>query len=102
MALYGTPHDVFDRWSIAEELVLGSKVRKHDPTLIRGWMINPTVKSARGTGIPFGHDLVGKLTEEDACPGPVSSSPTFDLENLQVLCAECNRGKSNRDDEDFR
>jgi hypothetical protein len=33
---------------------------------------------------------------------PRSQGGTNEIENLQVLCAVCNRGKSNRDDEDFR
>ncbi|MFM8856389.1 MAG: HNH endonuclease [Actinomycetota bacterium] len=33
---------------------------------------------------------------------PRSQGGSNDLSNLQVLCALCNRGKSNRDDEDFR
>ena len=33
---------------------------------------------------------------------PRSQGGTNDIENLQVLCALCNRGKSNKDDEDFR
>ena len=33
---------------------------------------------------------------------PRSKGGTNDLSNLQVLCAPCNRGKSNRDDTDFR
>lgn len=33
---------------------------------------------------------------------PRSQGGTNEIGNLQVLCALCNRGKSNRDDEDFR
>lgn len=33
---------------------------------------------------------------------PRSQGGSNELSNLQVLCALCNRGKSNRDDEDFR
>lgn len=33
---------------------------------------------------------------------PRSRGGTNDLDNLQVLCATCNRGKSNHDDEDLR
>ena len=33
---------------------------------------------------------------------PRSKGGTNDPGNLQVLCAPCNRGKSNRDDTDFR
>ena len=33
---------------------------------------------------------------------PRSKGGTNDPSNLQVLCARCNRGKSNRDDTDFR
>ena len=33
---------------------------------------------------------------------PRSKGGTNDPDNLQVLCAPCNRGKSNRDDTDFR
>ena len=33
---------------------------------------------------------------------PRSKGGTNDPSNLQVLCAPCNRGKSNRDDTDFR
>ncbi len=33
---------------------------------------------------------------------PRSKGGTNDPDNLQVLCASCNRGKSNRDDTDFR
>lgn len=33
---------------------------------------------------------------------PRSQGGPNDMTNLQVLCALCNRGKSNRDDEDFR